>query len=134
MFVDMPPGTGDVPLTIFQSVPVDGIVIVTTPQELVSLIVTKAVKMAKMMNIPVIALVENMSYIECPDCGKKIFPFGQSRAEEEAAKFGIPLAARIPIDPRAAKAFDNGLADNFYDGALKGCGDIIEKSFPAKNQ
>ena len=108
MFVDMPPGTGDVPLTVFQSLPVDGIVIVASPQELVGMIVSKAVKMAQMMNIPVLALVENMSYIQCPDCGKKISVFGESHADEIAGKFGIPFVARIPIDPDLAALCDAG--------------------------
>ncbi len=108
MFVDMPPGTGDVALTVFQSLPVDGIVIVASPQELVGMIVSKAVKMAQMMNIPVLALVENMSYIQCPDCGKKISVFGESHADEIAGKFGIPFVARIPIDPDLAALCDAG--------------------------
>ena len=108
MFVDMPPGTGDVALTVFQSLPVDGIVIVASPQELVGMIVSKAVKMAQMMNIPVLALVENMSYVQCPDCGKKISVFGESRAEEIAKAFGIPCVARIPIDPDLAALCDAG--------------------------
>ena len=108
MFVDMPPGTGDVPLTVFQSLPVDGIVIVASPQELVGMIVSKAVKMAQMMNIPVLALVENMSYIQCPDCGKKISVFGESHADEIAEKFGVPFVARIPIDPDLAALCDAG--------------------------
>jgi Mrp family chromosome partitioning ATPase len=108
MFVDMPPGTGDVPLTVFQSLPVDGIIIVTSPQELVSMIVEKAVKMAEMMNIPVLGIVENMSYYECPDCGKRHSIFGESHLEEIAAKHGIEAVARIPIDPDIAKACDNG--------------------------
>jgi len=111
MFVDMPPGTGDVPLTVFQSLPVDGVVIVTSPQELVSMIVGKAVKMARLMNIPVLALVENMSYVTCPDCGKKIPVFGESRAEETAEEFGIPIACRMPIDPELAKACDGGFIE-----------------------
>ena len=108
MFVDMPPGTGDVPLTVFQSLPLDGIIIVASPQELVGVIVSKAVKMAQLMNIPVLALVENMSYIECPDCGKKISLFGESHVDEIAAKFEIPFVARIPIDPELAALCDAG--------------------------
>ena len=108
MFVDMPPGTGDVPLTVFQSLPVDGIVIVASPQELVGMIVSKAVKMAQMMNIPVLALVENMSYVQCPDCGKKISVFGESHADAIAAEFQIPHVARIPIDPELAALCDAG--------------------------
>ncbi|MBR3503305.1 MAG: Mrp/NBP35 family ATP-binding protein [Clostridia bacterium] len=108
MFVDMPPGTGDVPLTVFQSLPVDGIIIVASPQELVGMIVSKAVKMAQMMNIPVLALVENMSYIKCPDCGRKISVFGESHADEIAGRFSIPFVARIPIDPELAALCDAG--------------------------
>ena len=106
MFVDMPPGTGDVPLTVFQSLPVDGIIIVTSPQELVSMIVTKAVNMAKKMNIPIIGLVENMSYLECPDCGKKISVFGESHVEEVAKENEIPVLAKIPIRPEITKSVD----------------------------
>ena len=108
MFVDMPPGTGDVPLTVFQSLPVDGIVIVTSPQDLVSMIVSKAVKMANMMHIPVLGFVENYSYLQCPDCGKKINVFGKSHLEDVAAQFGLPILARLPIDPKVAEAYDNG--------------------------
>ena len=111
MFVDMPPGTGDVPLTVFQSLPVDGIVIVTSPQELVSMIVQKAVKMAKMMDIPVLGIVENMSYAVCPDCGKKIMVFGESHTAGIAKEFGIPLLAQIPFDPALAKCVDQGLIE-----------------------
>ena len=108
MFVDMPPGTGDVPLTVFQSLPVNGIIIVTSPQELVSMIVAKAVKMAQKMNIPIIGLVENMSYLECPDCGKKISVFGESHIDEIAKKYNIPVLAKLPIDPKVAEHVDNG--------------------------
>ena len=108
MFVDMPPGTGDVPLTVFQSLPVDGIVIVTSPQDLVSMIVSKAVKMANMMHIPVLGFVENYAYLECPDCGKKIEVFGKSHLDEVAAQFELPILARLPIDPKVAEAFDEG--------------------------
>ena len=108
MFVDMPPGTGDVPLTVFQSLPVDGIVIVTSPQDLVSMIVSKAVKMANMMHIPVLGFVENYAYLQCPDCGKKINVFGKSHLDEIAAKLNLPILARLPIDPAVAEAFDNG--------------------------
>ena len=106
--MDRPPGTGDVPLTVFQSLPVDGIVIVTSPQDLVSMIVAKAVKMANMMHIPVLGFVENYSYLECPDCGKKIKVFGESHLDEIAAQFGLPVLARLPIDPKVAEACDNG--------------------------
>ena len=108
MFVDMPPGTGDVPLTVFQSLPVDGIVIVTSPQDLVSMIVAKAVKMANMMHIPVLGFVENYSYLECPDCGKKINVFGESKLDEIADAFNLPILARLPIDPKVAESYDNG--------------------------
>lgn len=108
MFIDMPPGTGDVPLTVFQSLPLDGIVIVTSPQELVSMIVEKAVKMAGMMNIPVIGIVENMSYFKCPDCGKEHKIFGESHIEEIAKKYNIKTIAKLPIDSGLAKAADSG--------------------------
>lgn len=112
MFVDMPPGTGDVPLTVFQSLPLAGIVVVTSPQELVSMIVEKAVNMASQMDIPVLGLVENMSYLECPDCGKKISVFGESQVEKTAEKYGIEKFARIPILPELAKACDEGRIEN----------------------
>jgi Mrp family chromosome partitioning ATPase len=118
MFVDMPPGTGDVPLTVFQSLPVDGVLIVTTPQELVGMIVEKAVNMAKMMNIPVLGLVENMSWIACPDCGKKIYPFGEGRSEQAAEGLGVPLLARLPLDPSLANACDRGLIELFNENWL----------------
>ena len=118
MFVDMPPGTGDVPLTVFQSLPVDGILIVTSPQELVGMIVEKAVNMAKMMNIPVLGVVENMSWIACPDCGKKIYPFGEGRSEQAAETFGLPLLARLPMDPALARACDRGLIELFNENWL----------------
>lgn len=122
MFVDMPPGTGDVPLTVFQSLPVDGIIIVTSPQELVSMIVTKAVNMAKKMNIPILGLVENMSYLVCPDCGKKLSVFGESRIDEVAKENEIPVLAKIPIDSKIAKAVDEGsveyLEAPWLDGAV----------------
>ncbi len=127
MFVDMPPGTGDVPLTVLQSLPVAGIVFVTTPQELVSMIVSKAVKMAKLMNIPIVALVENMSYFECPGCNKKHFIFGQSELEKLAAQYDIENSARLPIDPKLAAATDAGLIELFEQPALDGIADAIEK-------
>ncbi|MBQ9960367.1 MAG: Mrp/NBP35 family ATP-binding protein [Firmicutes bacterium] len=111
MFVDMPPGTGDVALTVFQSLPLDGIVIVTSPQELVSMIVEKAVKMANMMNVPVVGLVENMSYFVCPDCGKQHNIFGESHIEEIAAKYGITDIAKLPMEPKVAAACDQGLVE-----------------------
>ena len=108
LFIDMPPGTGDVPLTIFQSLPVDGIIVVTSPQDLVSMIVTKAVNMAKLMNIPILGMVENMSYLECPDCGKKISVFGESKAEQVAKENGIKLLEQLPINPVLAQEADAG--------------------------
>ena len=113
MFVDMPPGTGDVALNVFQSLPVDGVIIVTSPQDLVARVVEKAVKMAQMMDIPVLGLVENMSYMSCPDCGKKLYPFGEGRTEEAAAKYGLPVLAKMPIDPKLAKLVDNGAIETF---------------------
>ena len=122
MFVDMPPGTGDVPLTVFQSLPVDGILIVTSPQELVGMIVEKALNMAKMMNVPVLGIIENMSWISCPDCGRKIFPFGEGKTEKIAMQHSIPLLAQIPMDPTLARECDTGVIElfneNWMDGAL----------------
>lgn len=115
MFIDMPPGTGDVPLTVFQSIPVDGIVIVASPQELVGMIVEKAVKMAQMMDIPILGLVENMSYVACPDCGKEIRVFGESHIESIAEKHQIPNIAKLPIDPKLASACDAGMIE-YFDG------------------
>ena len=111
MFVDMPPGTGDVPLTVFQSLPVDGIVVVTTPQDLVSMIVEKAVNMAKLLKIPVVGMVENMSWYECPCCGQKLPIFGDSHVEEEAAKFGVDNVVKLPINPTLAAACDRGMVE-----------------------
>ncbi len=108
LFIDMPPGTGDVPLTVFQSIPVDGIIVVTSPQELVGMIVKKATNMARMMNIPILGLVENMSYLTCPDCGKKIPIFGTSHTEEAARQAGLPLLSQLPIDPDKARLADTG--------------------------
>ena len=124
MFVDMPPGTGDVPLTVFQSLPVDGIVIVTSPQDLVSMIVSKAVKMANMMHIPVLGFVENYAYLECPDCGKKIEVFGKSHLDEVAAQFELPILARLPIDPKVAEAFDEGRVEELDTSKVA---DVIAK-------
>ncbi len=127
MFIDMPPGTGDVPLTVFQSIAVDGIIVVTSPQELVSMIVSKAVKMAEMMNIPIIGLVENMSYFKCPDNGKDYQIFGDSHIEEVAAKHNLKVLAKLPIDPKIATACDEGRIE-FLDGNwLEPVGKIIEK-------
>lgn len=118
MFVDCPPGTGDVPLTVFQSLPIDGIVIVTSPQDLVSMIVSKAAKMADMMNIPVLGIVENMSYITCPDCGKKISIFGESHVEEIAAEFGYDVLDKMPIDPNLAALCDRGMLEMYEKDCL----------------
>ena len=118
MFVDMPPGTGDVPLTVFQSLPIDGIVMVTSPQDLVSMIVSKAVKLATMMKVPVLGFVENYSYLECPDCGKKIEVFGKSKLDAVAAEFGLPVLARLPIDPKVAEAYDSGLMETVDTEAM----------------
>ena len=118
LFVDMPPGTGDVPLTVFQSLPVNGIVIVTSPQDLVSMIVSKAVKMADMMHVPVLGFVENYSYLQCPDCGKKINVFGKSHLDAIAQEHGLPILARLPIDPKVAEAYDNGQMETVNTDAL----------------
>ena len=115
LFVDMPPGTGDVTLSVFQSIPLDGIIIVASPQELVSMVVEKAVKMAEMMHVPIVGIVENMSYVACPDCGKKIFPFGESKTAQVALSQGIPLLAQLPIDPALAKACDTGVIELFNE-------------------
>ena len=125
MFVDMPPGTGDVPLTVFQSLPVNGIIIVTSPQELVSMIVAKAVKMAQKMNIPIIGLVENMSYLECPDCGKKIYLFGEGKTAQAAAAHNLPLLAEMPIDPVLASLTDAGSIEDFQGDWLKTVADHL---------
>ena len=125
LFVDMPPGTGDVPLTVFQSLPVDGIVIVTSPQDLVSMIVSKAVKMAQMMHVPVLGFIENYSYLECPDCGKRLEVFGKSRLDEVAKEFSLPVLARLPIDPAIAENFDNGAMESVDTDRVKGVIDAI---------
>ena len=119
MYVDMPPGTGDVPLTVFQSIPVDGILIVTSPQELVSMIVTKAVKMAEKMNIPVLGIVENMSYFICPDCGKQHTVFGESHVEELAKQYQLPYVCRLPIESDVASLVDQGLAEEMSGTAME---------------
>lgn len=126
MFIDMPPGTGDVPLTVFQTIPVDGIVIVTSPQELVSMIVEKAVKMAKLMDIPVLGIVENMSYFECPDCGKKHSIFGESDVDALAERLDIPNVAKLPINPDFASLADGGVIDRFNGEWLDKLADYIE--------
>ena len=128
LFVDMPPGTGDVPLTVFQSLPVNGIVIVTSPQDLVSMIVNKAVKMAGMMHIPVLGFVENYSYLQCPDCGKKINVFGKSHLDAIAAENNLPILARLPIDPAVAEAYDNGQMETVNTDALAVAIDAIKKA------
>ncbi len=127
MFVDMPPGTGDVALTVFQSLPLDGILLVASPQELVSMVVEKAVKMASLMNIPVLGLVENMSYVQCPDCGKAISLFGEGKTEEAAARFGMPLLAKMPIDPALASQCDKGVIELFEGGWLDPVADLLEQ-------
>lgn len=127
LFVDMPPGTGDVPLTVFQSIPLDGIVVVTSPQELVSMIVGKAIKMAEMMDVPVYGLIENMSYIQCPDCGKKVSVFGESHIQEVANTYGLPVLAQMPINPAIASACDNGTIETVDVNYLNDAVNEIEK-------
>ena len=127
MFVDMPPGTGDVPLTVFQSLPVDGIIVVTSPQELVGMIVEKAVNMANMMNIPVLGIVENMSYFECPDCNEKHKIFGESHIEDIAEKYGIDVIAKLPIRPEIAAAADAGTIEKVTEDSLSVVADMLEK-------
>ena len=127
LFVDMPPGTGDVPLTVFQSLPLDGIIIVTSPQDLVSMIVEKAVNMARLMNVPILGMVENMSYLLCPDCGKRISVFGESHVEEVAEHYGIPVLGQLPIDPKLAAACDKGMLELFEGDWLDYAADVIEK-------
>jgi len=127
MFIDMPPGTGDVPLTVFQSIPVDGIIVVTSPQELVSMIVEKAVKMAEMMNIPIIGIVENMSYFKCPDCNKEYKIFGDSNIEEVAKKHNLNVLAKLPIDPKIASSCDKGLIELCDDSLFNNIVEILEK-------
>ncbi len=129
MFVDMPPGTGDVPLTVFQSLPLDGIIVVTSPQELVSMIVGKAVKMAQLMNVPIIGLVENMSYALCPDCGKRINIFGESRLYDTAEKFGLRVLAQLPVDPALAALIDRGKLEEMTTTAANPIADALEGSF-----
>jgi len=133
LFIDLPPGTGDVPLTVFQSIPVDGIIIVTSPQELVSMIVTKAVNMAKMMNIPILGLVENMSFVKCPDCGKEIKLFGKSHLDDIAEQYNIKSIARLPVDPDIAKACDDGHIE-LYEGEYLNniAGEIISENSGSK--
>lgn len=127
LFVDMPPGTGDVALTVFQNVPIDGIVVVTSPQDLVSMIVGKAMKMASLMNIPVLGLVENMSYALCPDCGKKIHVFGESHISEIAEEYHVPVLAQMPINPALASACDNGTVEDLDCSYLEDAALVIER-------
>ena len=126
MFIDMPPGTSDVPLTLFQSIPLDGILVVTSPQDLVSMVVEKAINMAKMMDINVLGLVENMSYVECDQCGNKMYVFGQSHIDEVAEKTGLPVLARIPLRPAHAEATDKGAIEALEVPELKDTADLIE--------
>ena len=128
MFVDMPPGTGDVALTVFQSLPIDGVVLVTSPQDLVSMIVSKAVKMAQMMNVPVYGFVENYSYFQCPDCGKQYKIFGESKLDAVAMNYGLPVLARLPIDPETAKHFDEGNMEQVNLEPLAYAVDLIAKA------
>lgn len=132
MFVDMPPGTGDVALTVFQSIPVDGIVIVTSPQDLVSMIVSKAVNMAKMMNIPILGIVENMSYFMCSECGKKHYIYGESKIEKIAEEYGTKVLAKLPIDPDFATAVDKGAVEMFEGDYMADACDEIEKLLTIK--
>ena len=127
LLVDMPPGTGDVPLTVFQSLPVDGIIVVTSPQELVGMIVGKAVQMAQMMNVPILGLVENMSYALCPDCGKHINVFGDSHVDEIGAKYKVPVLAKMPIDPELAKEADAGMIEMYAGDYLDGAAQAVAK-------
>ena len=127
MFIDMPPGTGDVPLTVFQSIAIDGIIIVTSPQELVGMIVDKAVKMAEMMNVPILGIVENMSYFKCPDCGGIHHIFGESQIEAIAAKHNIPVVCKLPIDPAIAAKCDRGAAEEYEGEWLDPMVDFLEK-------
>ncbi len=128
MFIDMPPGTGDVPLTVFQSIAVDGIIVVTSPQELVSMIVSKAVKMAEMMNIPIIGLVENMSYFRCPDNGKDYQVFGESHIDKIADKHNLKVLAKLPIDPKISDACDKGMIELFDENWLHPVAAVLEKT------
>ena len=127
LFVDMPPGTGDVPLTVFQSLPLDGVIVVTSPQDLVRMIVTKAVNMAGMMNIPVLGIVENYSYIKCPDCGKEISLFGQSHIDEICKELRVPLIGRMPIDPEMAVKADSGSFDEISNRYLEAADSVLPR-------
>ena len=128
MYVDMPPGTGDVPLTVFQSLPIDGIVVVTTPQDAVAMIVEKAVRMAEMMNVKIIGLVENMSYVTCPCCGEKFFPYGESKTKTVAEKYALPVLGSLPIDPKVAKLVDEGRIEEVEDGLLSDATEVVLRS------
>ena len=128
LFVDMPPGTGDVPLSVFQSIALDGIIVVTSPQELVSMVVEKAVKMAEKMDVPIVGVVENMSYVACPDCGKKIYLFGEGKSEEAAKRHNLPLLAQMPIDPKLAALVDAGKIEEFEGTWLNAAADALEKT------
>ena len=125
MFVDMPPGTGDLSLSVFQSIPLDGIIIVASPQDLVGMVVEKAVKMAEMMNVPIVGLVENMSYVACPDCGKKIYLFGEGKTAQAAAAHNLPLLAEMPIDPALASLTVAGSIEDFQGDWLKTVADRL---------
>lgn len=128
LFIDMPPGTGDVPLTVFQSIPLAGVVIVTTPQELVKMVVEKAVNMAGMMHVPVLGLVENMSYLTCPDCGKRVEVFGESKAEAIAREYGIPAVSRLPLDAEIAKLADAGRIEDYETDGLQEVYRAVERA------
>ena len=125
LLVDMPPGTGDVPLNVFQSIPLNGIVIVTSPQDLVSMVVEKAVKMAEKMSVPIVGMVENMSYVVCPDCGKKLYLFGEGKSAEAAGRHGLPLLAQMPVDPRLAALADAGRIEEFEGSWLENVVDAL---------
>ena len=128
LFVDMPPGTGDVSLSVFQSIPLDGIIIVASPQDLVGMVVEKAVKMAEKMDVPIVGVVENMSYVACPDCGKKIYLFGEGKSEEAAKRHNLPLLAQMPIDPKLAALVDAGKIEEFEGAWLNAAADALEKT------
>ena len=134
MFVDMPPGTGDVPLTVFQSIPLDGVIIVTSPQDLVSMIVGKAVGMANMMNIPILGIVENMSYAQCPDCGKKLYLYGESHIDEIAAGYGLKVLGRLPIDPAISASCDRGEIEAVEDKWLSEAVSAVEGAPASKKE
>ena len=131
LFIDMPPGTGDAPLTVFQSIPLDGIIIVTSPQELVSMIVSKAVEMAKMMNVPVLGLIENYSYVKCPCCGEPFKVYGESHIDEVAAKYDLKVLDKLPLDPQIASLCDRGAIELMGDGLLDNAADAVEAAHRA---